>query len=96
MLPCFIHNQNAILHVKVMVKCSKKLVTKKTWGKVRDAFKTKNVTKLWKKFKMGGGRSVPKIKKSTIQNVDCFLMREGGLNFFNFSQIKMTEMWPLF
>ena len=24
MLPCFIHNQNAILHVKVMVKCSKK------------------------------------------------------------------------
>ena len=69
MLPCFIHNQNAILHVKVMVKCSKKLVTK-------------NVTKLWRMFKMGWGGSVPKIKKSTIQNVDCFLVREGGLNFF--------------
>ena len=57
-----IYNQNAILHVKVMVKCSKKLVTKKTWGKVRDAFKTKNVTKLWKKSKMGRGCQCHKSK----------------------------------
>ena len=34
MLPYFIHYQNAILHVQVMVKCSKTLVTKKTWGRV--------------------------------------------------------------
>ena len=68
MLPCFIHNQNAILHVKVMVKCSKKLVTK-------------NVTKLWKMSKMGwggGGFSV-KNKNQKVQNSKCrLLFDEGG------------------
>ena len=68
MLPCFVHNQNAILNVKVMVKCSKKLVTKKTWGKVRDAFKTKNVTKLWKKSKRVSA------KNQKVHNSKCGLL----------------------
>ena len=64
MLPCFIHNQNAILHVKVMVKCSKKLVTK-------------NVTKLWKMSKMGWGGVSAKNQK--VHNSKCrLLFDEGG------------------
>ena len=37
-------------------------------------------------------KGVPKMKKSTIQNVDYFEMR-GGSGFSNFSQIQMTEIW---
>ena len=59
MLPCFIHNQNAILHVKVMVKCSKKLVTK-------------NVTKLWKMSKMGWGGQCQKSKSPQFKIKTAF------------------------
>ena len=51
MLLCFIHYQNAILHVQVMVKCSKTLVTKKTWGRV---MRVKNRMFGWKFSKVTG------------------------------------------
>ena len=59
---------------------------------LRGAVKIKNVIKLWKKSKRGGGSAL-KIKKSTIQNVDYFETR-GGSGFSNISQIQMTEIWP--
>ena len=68
-----------------MVKCSKKLVTKKTWGKVRDAFKTKNVTKLWKKSKMGRGGGAG-AKNQKVHNSKCrlFFDEGGGSELFQF------------
>ena len=67
MIKSFFKNLNkcyhAILHVKVMVKCSKKLVTE-------------NVTKLWKMSKMGWGVSA---KNQKVHNSKCrLLFDEGG------------------
>ena len=37
--------------------------------------------------------SLPKIKKSTTQNLDYFMIRGGGGPDFH-SKMQMTEIWP--
>ena len=57
--------------VVVMGAGGVKSISCKTQLWLREAFKTKNVTKMWKKSK-GWGGSAPKIKESKIQIVDYF------------------------
>ena len=49
----------------------------------REAVKTQNVPKIREKSQRGGGGSAPKIKKSTIQNVDYFEKEGWGVGFSN-------------
>ena len=60
--------------------------------KIRGAVKTKSP----KVGVGGGGFQRQKIKNSTIQNVDYFETRVGGVRFSGFSQIQMAEIWPWF
>ena len=46
------------------------------------------------KVQKGGGGVRAKIKKVYISNVDSLWLRGGGLNFSDFSQIQITEIWP--
>ena len=46
--------------------------------------------------KKGGGRSLAKIKKSAIQNVDYFEMRGGGPDFQVFPKFKWLKYGPEF
>ena len=54
-----------------------------------EAFKTKKVPNCGKKSPKGGGGSGPKWNKVYISNVDSL-----WLNFSDFSQIQITEIWP--
>ena len=60
---------------------------------LRGRFKIKN-TIICGKSPKGGGGVRAKIKKVYISNVDSLWLRGGGLNFSDFSQIQITEIWP--
>ena len=50
------------------------------------------MSQIVEKAQKGGGVSA-KIKKVYISNVDSHCLRGGGLNFSDFSQIQITEIF---